>query len=175
VRPAGLWPSEGSVSDEAVQIAAELGLQWMATDEGVLGRSLNFEMRRNETGFLSREGAEKLYTIHRWERDHHAMNMVFRDHRISDLIGFVYSGMNSADAASDLVRNIKRAAAPVLETGRDAVLSIILDGENAWEHFAGGGRPFLRALYHRGYYAAFVFDLDGHNIEAVFRGEEDAV
>jgi hypothetical protein len=26
---------------------------------------------------------------------------------------------------------------------------VILDGENAWEHYAGGGRPFLRALYQR--------------------------
>jgi len=26
---------------------------------------------------------------------------------------------------------------------------VILDGENAWEYFEGGGRPFLRALYQR--------------------------
>ena len=147
VRPAGLWPSEGSISDEAVQTAAELGLQWMASDEGVLGRTLNFELRRDEAGFLSPEGAEKLYNIYRWEREHHSMNMVFRDHRISDLIGFVYAAMSAADAASDLVSNIKRAAAPVLETGRDAVLSIILDGENAWESYEGNGRDFLRRFY----------------------------
>jgi len=146
-RPAGLWPSEGSVSDEAVHIAAELGLQWMASDEGVLGRTLNYEMHRNEAGFLPPEGAEKLYKIYRWEREHHAMNMVFRDHRISDLIGFVYAAMSAAEAASDLVNNIKQAAAPVLESGRDAVLSIVLDGENAWESYEGNGRDFLRRFY----------------------------
>lgn len=37
------------------------------------------------------------------------------------------------------------------------------------------GAPGLRDLYHPGYYAAFVLDLDGHNIEAVFRGGSGAV
>ena len=88
-----MWPSEGSVSDEVVRIAAGLGVQWMATDEGVLGRSLGHEMSRDPEGFLERGSAEKLYNIYRWERDGQTMNMVFRDHRISDLLGFVYAGM----------------------------------------------------------------------------------
>src|ERR1019366_6400556 len=33
--------------------------------------------------------------------------------------------------------------------GGEAIVPSTLDGENAWEHFEGGGRPFLRALYHR--------------------------
>ena len=147
VRPVGMWPSEGSVSDEAVGIAAQLGVQWMATDEGVLGRSLGHEMSRDSEGFLDRGSAEKLYNIYRWERDGQTMNMVFRDHRISDLLGFVYAGMRAADAAEHLLNNIKRAAAPVTESGRDAVLSIILDGENAWESYEGNGRDFLRRFY----------------------------
>ncbi len=149
VRPVGMWPSEGSVSDEAVGIARSSGVQWMASDEGVLGRSLRHEMRRDGDGYLNRESAEKLYNIYRWERDGQAMNMVFRDHRISDLLGFVYAGMASAEAAGHLLSNIKRAAAPVLESGRDAVLSIILDGENAWEGYEGNGRDFLRRFYNR--------------------------
>src|SRR6202040_1784760 len=36
MRPQGVWPSEGSVSEEAISIAAKLGVKWMATDEGVL-------------------------------------------------------------------------------------------------------------------------------------------
>ena len=38
---------------------------------------------------------------------------------------------------------------------------------------AGGkdnGPPGIRAHYHPNYYAAFVFDPDGHNIEAVYHG-----
>jgi alpha-amylase/alpha-mannosidase (GH57 family) len=148
-RPVGMWPSEGSVSDEVLGIAAQLGVQWMATDEGVLGRSLDHEMSRDNDGFLARESAEKLYNIYRWEREGQAMNMVFRDHRISDLLGFVYAGMRPAEAALHLVNNLKRAAAPVLETGRDAVVSIILDGENAWESYERNGREFLRRFYEK--------------------------
>jgi len=58
----------------------------MATDEGVLGRSLGHEMGRETDGFLDRISAEKLYNIYRWEGDGQTMNMVFRDHRISDLL-----------------------------------------------------------------------------------------
>jgi len=72
---------------------------------------------------------------------------VFRDHTISDLIGFVYSGMPPADAARHLIGNIKEAAKPVLAKGRDAVVSIILDGENAWEYYPKSGREFLRRFY----------------------------
>jgi alpha-amylase/alpha-mannosidase (GH57 family) len=147
VRPVGMWPSEGSVSDEAVSIAAQLGVKWMATDEGVLGRSIGHEMSRDSAGYLDRGSAEKLYNIYRWERDGQSMNMVFRDHRISDLLGFVYAGMRAQDAAGHLLNSIKCAAAPVLESGRDAVLSIILDGENAWESYEGNGREFLRRFY----------------------------
>jgi alpha-amylase/alpha-mannosidase (GH57 family) len=147
VRPVGMWPSEGSVSDEVVSIAAQLGVKWMATDEGVLGRSIGHEMSRNSDGFLDQNSAEKLYNIYRWERDGHTMNMVFRDHRISDLLGFVYAGMKASEAAGHLLHNIKRAAAPVIDSGRDAVLSIILDGENAWESYEGNGRDFLRRFY----------------------------
>lgn len=39
---------------------------------------------------------------------------------------------------------------------------------------AGGkdnGKPGVREIYHPNYYGAFVFDLDGHNIEAVCHEE----
>jgi alpha-amylase/alpha-mannosidase (GH57 family) len=146
-RPVGMWPSEGSVSNEVVSIAAQMGVQWMATDEGVLGRSIGHQMVRDRDGYLNRSSAENLYNIYRWERDGQSMNMVFRDHRISDLLGFVYAGMRPYEAAAHLLNTIKRAAAPVLESGRDAVISIILDGENAWESYEGNGRDFLRRFY----------------------------
>src|SRR5438270_13913688 len=75
------------------------------------------------------------------------MNIVFRDHSLSDLIGFVYSGVPPGDAASDFLRRVKESAAPVLAAGRDAVVPIILDGENAWESYPQSGREFLRRLY----------------------------
>jgi alpha-amylase/alpha-mannosidase (GH57 family) len=147
VRLRGMWPSEGSVSEEALAIAARNGIEWMATDEGVLGRSLGFAFNRNNDGRLSPEGASRLYTIYRYSKDDARMHLVFRDHRISDLIGFVYAGMKAADAASHLLRTLHQAAEPVLQRGQDAVVSIILDGENAWETYHESGREFLRRFY----------------------------
>ncbi|MGA8439035.1 MAG: glycoside hydrolase family 57 protein [Candidatus Sulfotelmatobacter sp.] len=147
VRPQGVWPSEGSVSEETLAIAHTLGIKWMATDEGVLGRSTGVFFQRDGNGRLPAHLADRLYNIHRYEKAQTSMHMVFRDHTISDLIGFVYSGMDPAAAAGHLLRNIKEAAQPVLAQGRDAVVSVILDGENAWEYYPKSGREFLRRFY----------------------------
>ena len=147
VRPKGLWPSEGSVSEEAVMLAARQGIEWMATDEGVLGRSLDFNFAREADRHLSADAAEHLYGIYRYQKNDTRMHMVFRNHRLSDLIGFVYSGMPAQEAANHLLENIKSSARPVLERGKDPVVSIILDGENAWEYYPKSGREFLRRFY----------------------------
>ncbi|HEY1801794.1 MAG TPA: glycoside hydrolase family 57 protein [Terriglobales bacterium] len=147
IRPVGVWPSEGSVSEEVLSIAQKLGVQWMATDEGVLGRSLGVGFARDGNGRLPGNLAEKLYTIHRFQNGQTEMNMIFRDHTISDLVGFVYSGMPAQEAASHLMHNIRQAAQPLLDSGRDAMIPIILDGENAWEYYPQSGREFLRRFY----------------------------
>jgi len=147
VRPKGLWPSEGSVSEEVLKLASRQGIQWMATDEGVLGRTLDFNFARHNGDHLHVDGAERLYNIYRYEKDDTRMHLVFRDHRLSDLIGFVYSGMPAQDAANHLIQNIKDSAQPILEKGKNAVVSIILDGENAWEYYPQSGREFLRRFY----------------------------
>src|SRR6266851_5621152 len=131
VRPQGVWPSEGSVSEEVLAIAQSLGVKWMATDEEVLGRTLGVSFSREGDGRLPAEPAAKLYNIHRYQSGQSEMNMIFRDHTISDLIGFVYSGMPPQEAATHLMRSIKQSAQPALDQGKDAVLSIILDGENS--------------------------------------------
>ncbi len=149
IRPRGVWPSEGSVSEEALALAHSLGVQWMATDEGVLSRTLGTHFSRDGNGQLPESMAEKLYTIHRYESGDTQMHLIFRDHTISDLIGFVYSGMPPQEAANHLMHNIQQAAQPVLSKGKDALVSIILDGENAWEYFPQSGREFLRRFYDR--------------------------
>jgi alpha-amylase/alpha-mannosidase (GH57 family) len=146
-RSAGLWPSEGSVSEEVLGLACKQGIQWMATDEGVLGRSIGYNFSRDAHGRLHGDSAEQLYNIHRFEQGDARMHIVFRDHTLSDLIGFVYSGMPAQDAANHLLHSIREGARPVLERGRDAVVSIILDGENAWEYYPQSGREFLRRFY----------------------------
>ena len=134
--PEGLWPSEGSVSDEALGIAAELGFRWAATDNGVLARTLG-----------SHAGIAETYRPYVWRRDGREVRMVFRDHFLSDLVGFVYSRMGAAEAAADLLNRIHENCRGILAAGRDALVPIILDGENAWEYYEQNGRPFLRELY----------------------------
>jgi alpha-amylase/alpha-mannosidase (GH57 family) len=146
-KPKGMWPSEGSVSNEALAIAHGLGVKWMATDEGVLCRSLGTIFQRNGTGTLDADSAGQLYQIFRWQQDAAEMSMVFRDHSLSDLIGFVYSGVPPREAADDFIRRVKLAAEPVMTKGKTAVVPIILDGENAWEYYPQSGREFLRRLY----------------------------
>jgi alpha-amylase/alpha-mannosidase (GH57 family) len=147
VRPHGVWPSEGSVSEEVMAIGADLGVKWMATDEGVLARTLGMPFTRDGHGRLPDAAAAKLYTIHRYENGGANISLIFRDHAISDLIGFVYSGMPPQEAADHLMRNIRESAEPVLRSGADAVVPIILDGENAWEYYPESGREFLRRIY----------------------------
>jgi hypothetical protein len=147
VRPRGVWPSEGSVSEEVLAIASSLGVKWMATDEGVLGRSLGTFFARDEKGNLNKDAAEKLYTVYKYETEMTRMNMIFRDHTLSDLVGFVYSGMAPQDAAAHLIQNIKNATQSIVDSGKDATVPIILDGENAWEYYPQSGREFLRRFY----------------------------
>jgi alpha-amylase/alpha-mannosidase (GH57 family) len=146
-KPAGMWPSEGSVSNEVLTLARQVGLKWLATDEGVLGRSTQSFFERDSGGHLMPDSAQRLYRLYRHGDGENAVSLVFRDHNLSDLIGFVYSGMPAKDAAAHFVKSIKACAQPVLASGRDAVVPIILDGENAWEHFPKSGREFLRRLY----------------------------
>ena len=144
-RPRGVWPSEGSVSEHVLRIAAELGVQWMATDEGVLGRSLNAFFERREGDRLTPESADRLYTLYRFDAAAGPVHMIFRDHALSDLIGFVYAGMPPQDAASDLIHRIRSSSEAV--GNKDVVVPVILDGENAWETYPQSGREFLRRFY----------------------------
>src|SRR5262249_33297739 len=146
VEPAGLWPSEGSVSDQTLQIAAEEGFRWFGTDEGVLGRTLNVGFFREASGLPA--NAEKLYSPWRIQRGSDGITGLFRDHHISDLIGFVYSRMDSRTAAADLHGRI-RAIGERAQGRHPMTVCIFLDGENAWEYYPGHGREFLREFYGR--------------------------
>src|ERR1700722_13430925 len=144
--PAGLWPSEGSVSNASLEIAMDLGFKWFATDEGVLGRTRNVGFLRDPGGYP--ENGPDLYTPWRLDRAGKAAFGFFRDHYISDLVGFVYSRMGAVAAAEDLHRRI-RAIGDREPSSRTATVSIILDGENAWEDYPHNGREFLREFYRR--------------------------
>ena len=147
--PVGLWPSEGSVSDAMVPLAAAAGFTWMATDELILARTVNATFSRDARGQV--DHPERLYTAYTVRAGGASIACAFRDHALSDLIGFTYSGWSAEAAAQDFVSRLVEAGRRFRDRagGEDALIPIILDGENAWEHFEGGGRPFLRALYGR--------------------------
>ncbi len=136
--PVGLWPSEGSVSDEVLAIGAQTGFTWAATDNGILSRTLQRTV-----------GVEDTYRPYRWRRDGCEMSLVFRDQYLSDLIGFVYQRVGAPEAARDFLDRIRENCRASLSAGRDAFVPIVLDGENAWECYPSNGRPFLRELYTR--------------------------
>ena len=146
VKPAGLWPSEGSVSDETLRIAAEEGFQWFGTDEGVLGRTLNIGFFREASGLPA--NAERLYRPWRVQMGTAGITGLFRDHHISDLIGFVYSRMDAKAGAADLHGRL-RAIGERVQSKQPLTVCLFLDGENAWEYYPGNGREFLREFYGR--------------------------
>ena len=148
-RPTGMWPSEGSVSDAMIPLVAAAGIRWIATDELILARTLQTAFTRNGEGHS--EQPERLYAPYMVRTGGAQVGCLFRDHTLSDLIGFHYSGWDAEAAAADFVERLAEAGRryDAKGGGGEAVLPIILDGENAWEHFEGGGRPFLRALYRR--------------------------
>lgn len=148
-KPEGLWPSEGSVSDEMVALVAQAGLKWMATDEGILSKTLGRSFSR--TGDGHSEQPDLLYRAYRAGQPAKSVAVGFRDHMLSDLIGFSYASWSADGAADDFVRRLVEAGRrfPQAGGGEEATVFVILDGENAWEHFDRQGRPFLRALYHR--------------------------
>jgi alpha-amylase/alpha-mannosidase (GH57 family) len=147
-RPEGLWPSEGSVSDEMVPLVARAGFKWMATDEAILSRSIGRALTRDGGGHV--EQPEDLYRPYRVGASGLTVSCGFRDHTISDLIGFSYASWPADVAADDFIRRLVEAGSRhKAKSGGEATVFVILDGENAWEHFEGQGRPFLRALYGR--------------------------
>jgi len=145
--PAGMWPSEGSVSEEAATEIARAGLVWTASDEGVLERSSQRPIHRD-----SRGTAYPLDVLYRpWLRKTAAgeLKLLFRDRALSDLIGFSYAGLEPERAAHDMLERLRRIGDRWQEQGLSGspVVAVILDGENCWEYYRDGGRVFLRALY----------------------------
>ncbi|TXG76891.1 MAG: glycoside hydrolase [Rhodocyclaceae bacterium] len=137
--PVGMWPAEGAVSDAFVAMLGDAGCQWAATSESVLSNSL----RLTADAFQSQR-AQRLYRPYRVA--HSGPALFFRDERLSDLIGFEYSRWHGSDAARHFVAELERIAdeAPA---GERPIVSVILDGENAWEYYPYNGFYFLDHLY----------------------------
>ena len=146
--PTGMWPSEGSVSQDIIPAIAAAGIEWIATDEEILAESTNGWVSRDSHGHMRHP--EMLYRPWRVETGSNQLQVVFRDHALSDLIGFHYQRSDPIHACDDLFNRIESIgrAVEANNAGRPALVSIILDGENCWEYYPDGGVTFLRTLYH---------------------------
>jgi len=137
--PRGMWPSEGSVSEAIVPIVAKAGIEWIATDEEML----------RESQRLAPPAAGDHFRPYLVERDGTRVAILFRDHRLSDKIGFDYATWEPEDAAADFVASLHRVRRSLEGADRPPLVSVILDGENCWEYYKGDGEAFLHALYRR--------------------------
>ena len=147
--PRGMWPSEGSVAEEMISMVNASGIQWMASSEGVLAHSLNsdsFTRDGNETVVE----ADRLYRPYNVQgRNGGPVAILFRDLIISDKVGFTYSGLPGEAAADDFMQRIHNICGRLQAEGAEGphLVSVILDGENAWEHYDNDGKAFLHSLY----------------------------
>ena len=123
----GFWPAEGAVDESSVELLKSCGVKWIATDEEILFKSLNSQNREN------------LYTLYNYNE----MYIGFRDHNLSDLIGFRYRHQDSYSASKHFMGELEK----IQHLNSDATVFVILDGENAWEFFENNGFDFFNALY----------------------------
>jgi alpha-amylase/alpha-mannosidase (GH57 family) len=143
-KPRGMWPSEGSVSEKIIPLVCGAGIKWIATDEAILEKSLQkIEVRSRSLS------AQELYQPYLMEKDGSAITMIYRNHFISDQIGFVYYRWKVQDAVTDFMSHLNNIRISLPEDGKNYLVSVILDGENAWEYYSGGGKEFLEAFYNR--------------------------
>ncbi len=133
--PTGMWPSEGSVCPEMIPMAQRAGIRWMASDEGILFKSLAGDPLRTD-----------LYHPYRAKFQGAEVSMVFRDRNLSDLIGFTYSKNPALGSVNDFLTHLKNIHHSLPKDSNGLVL-IALDGENAWEYYPDGGYGFLSGLY----------------------------
>jgi alpha-amylase/alpha-mannosidase (GH57 family) len=166
--PRGMWPSEGAVCPEILPILAHHGFRWFATDEAILARSLVGGLSEAERGVsIERDAYGHLQAPHILYQPyavlypppsasetpptssilHPPLAVIFRDHVLSDRIGFVYQGMDGQKAAEDLIHRLQVAYERLDDPDNPYLLSIILDGENCWESYPDYGDPFLHHLY----------------------------
>jgi alpha-amylase/alpha-mannosidase (GH57 family) len=145
-KPKGMWPSEGSVSETILPLVVKAGINWIATDEEILYLSLL--MKKEGEARNTTRGSGTLYKPYQIATGDKKLSILFRDHTLSDLIGFVYSNWDANQAASDFIQRLHQIRKDIPESELSAsVVTIILDGENCWEYYKNDGHDFLAALY----------------------------
>ena len=142
--PSGMWPSEGSVCQAMIPLLADNGIKWIATDEEILSGSTHGKVGRDGRGYVLHP--ELLYRPWKVAESGRELAIVFRDHALSDQIGFHYQRSPGPTAAADFLGKLHAIGAACRQNPATLV-PVILDGENCWEYFPDGGVSFLRSLY----------------------------
>jgi len=169
--PRGMWCSEQAVGEDVIPLLVDAGVKWTISGETVLARSLSGAATGRATASGGKAGdisdtltPRALYAPYRLEREGGEVAIVFRDHALSDLIGFAYQTWDSREAATDLLRRLREigvalasgpsvapvdfgSSLPAAGHSETPLVTIALDGENAWEYYPRDGRDFLRYLY----------------------------
>jgi starch synthase len=145
-RPKGLWPPEQAISDPVLDLASARGLTWLLSDEGLLARSLDTTIGRDGEGRVMRP--DVLYTPYRVDRQA-PLSTIFRDAKLSNLIGFDYQTYGADQAASDLVGRLHAIRERQDPSAPPLLVTLALDGENCWDFYEANGNAFLAALYAR--------------------------
>jgi len=133
----GIWPSEGGISEETLNIFIKKDIKFTFTDEGILEKSLNLYLRGRDVV------REELYRPYVYEGKEGNIMVFFRDRELSDRIGFVYKNLSAEDAVRDFVSYLEN----LRKLGSNLWVSIILDGENPWVYYENGGIEFLKKFY----------------------------
>ena len=139
--PRGMWPAEGAVGESIIPHFTQHGVRWIASDAGVLQRSGEWGYEAERPDLLAQA----------WRAGHEepeqCVTILFRDTDLSNAIGFHYGQRDAEEAASDFVSRLKARFQSA--DGEDRIVSVILDGENAWGSYRQAGRPFFEALYRK--------------------------
>lgn len=138
----GIWSSEGSLSNEVLDIMLEMGFSWTAGDEKILYKSFS------TWNYLDK------YFPYKYIKNNKVINIFFRDNRLSDKIGFDYSKWNEHDAVNDFIYELNIIRQQIdnhygSDSLDEAIVTIILDGENCWEYYKNNGIDFLNLLFER--------------------------
>lgn len=131
-KPKGIWPPEGSVDNDSLALYIAQGIQWVCTDEAILHKS------------FPSASADRIYQHCRYKKNSGEITISFRDHNLSDAIGFEYNHRETTQSAEDFIHRLRR----IYEKANGSIqVNVILDGENAWEFYPHNGKDFFDALY----------------------------
>ena len=140
----GMWPSEQAVCPEIIPIMKKNGINWIVTDETMLEKTFNIPLRDEKKNLLHPELLYKPYVA---EYKGSKVYVVFRDKEMSDRMCVIYGQMDGKDSAKDFLNRIKSAKESLKKYKGPHLITIALDGENAWENYPDDKRTFFNEFY----------------------------